>query len=169
MLHLQGGSPFPPNSMGSPQGGSREYPKFRRLEAGIIFTFPLPPIFPRILPLKTKRLLRILAGSCEMVADGCVIISILEAIIFQLLMFAKVYLGDSATLSFLQSIRRLVARSLGPSPFTMDSSRHKILEATMSIPPTYRHNYALPDSESALFLVDCFFSSVSWRLGNVTI
>ncbi|CZR68321.1 uncharacterized protein PAC_18220 [Phialocephala subalpina] len=43
-----------------------------------------------------------------------------------------VYVGDSATLSFLQTIRRLVEKRLGPSPFTTDTNRHKILEATVA-------------------------------------
>ncbi|KIM99984.1 hypothetical protein OIDMADRAFT_70834, partial [Oidiodendron maius Zn] len=71
------------------------------------------------------------------------------------------YLGDSATLSFLHSIRRLVANSLGPSPFTMDSSRYKILEAAISIPPSCQLNYALPDPEAAQYLVGSFFASIA--------
>lgn len=75
-----------------------------------------------------------------------------------------VYVGDSATLSFLQSIRILVASSLGPSLFTTDSSRNKILEATISIPHPYQQNFALPDLEAAQYLVNSFFSSVSYSL-----
>lgn len=73
--------------------------------------------------------------------------------------YLPVYLGDSAAVSFLQSIRRLVERKLGPSPFTLDSSRTKILEATISS-NSVQHNYALPNRESAQFMVDSFFANV---------
>lgn len=74
--------------------------------------------------------------------------------------YLPVYLGDSAILSFLQSIRRLVERKLGPSPFTLDSSRSRILEATISTSYSVQHNYALPNRESAQFMVDSFFANV---------
>jgi hypothetical protein len=74
--------------------------------------------------------------------------------------YLPVYLGDSAILSFLQSIRRLVERKLGPSPFTLDSSRSRILEATISTSDSVQHNYALPNLESAQFMVESFFANV---------
>lgn len=40
------------------------------------------------------------------------------------------YIGDSANLSFLQVIRRIVQDSLGPCAFTSDPSRHFIVEET---------------------------------------
>ncbi|KKK16237.1 fungal specific transcription factor domain protein [Aspergillus rambellii] len=39
------------------------------------------------------------------------------------------YIGDSASLSFLQSVRRIVSLSIGRCEFTEDSSRHSMLEA----------------------------------------
>ncbi|GAB7354298.1 hypothetical protein MBLNU459_g4818t1 [Dothideomycetes sp. NU459] len=45
-----------------------------------------------------------------------------------------VYIGDSASLSFLQSIRRLVTSSLGDCEFTTDPMRHSIVETTPSHP-----------------------------------
>lgn len=45
------------------------------------------------------------------------------------------YIGDSASLSFLQSIRRLVASSLGECEFTTDPMRHSIVE-TISHQPS---------------------------------
>lgn len=39
------------------------------------------------------------------------------------------YIGDSASLSFLQSVRRVVSSSIGRCDFTEDSSRHSMLEA----------------------------------------
>lgn len=45
------------------------------------------------------------------------------------------YVGDSASLSFLQSIRRLVASSLGDCEFTTDPMRHSILETVSPYHP----------------------------------
>ncbi|TVY44118.1 Thiamine repressible genes regulatory protein [Lachnellula occidentalis] len=73
----------------------------------------------------------------------------------------SVYLGDSATLSFLQTIRRLVEKRLGPSTFTTDAKRHKILEATVTGRDAVQHNYALPDRESARCMVDSFFTNTA--------
>ncbi|KAE9379652.1 hypothetical protein N431DRAFT_434576 [Stipitochalara longipes BDJ] len=70
-----------------------------------------------------------------------------------------VYLGDSATLSFLQTIRRLVEKRLGPSPFTIDVNRHKILEAAVASRDSVQLNYALPDRETARCMVDSFFTN----------
>lgn len=39
-----------------------------------------------------------------------------------------VYIGDSASLSFLQTIRRIVTSSIGPSSFTTDEQRHNLVE-----------------------------------------
>ncbi|THC89393.1 hypothetical protein EYZ11_011163 [Aspergillus tanneri] len=39
------------------------------------------------------------------------------------------YIGDSASLSFLQSVRRIVSSCIGNCEFTEDSSRHSMLEA----------------------------------------
>ncbi|KAH6672312.1 fungal-specific transcription factor domain-containing protein [Halenospora varia] len=71
------------------------------------------------------------------------------------------YLGDSATLSFLQSVRRLVASHLGRSSFTTDSNRHKILEVATSVSPSYQHNYSLPDLETAQYLINSAFESIT--------
>ncbi|KAI9373177.1 hypothetical protein BJX61DRAFT_533354 [Aspergillus egyptiacus] len=42
------------------------------------------------------------------------------------------YIGDSASLSFLQSVRRIVSMSIGRCEFTEDTSRHSMLEAFQS-------------------------------------
>lgn len=44
------------------------------------------------------------------------------------------YIGDSASLSFLQSVRRIVSASIGRCEFTEDNSRHSMLEAFQSNP-----------------------------------
>jgi hypothetical protein len=72
-----------------------------------------------------------------------------------------VYIGDSAPLSYLQTVRQLVTSVVGTSAFTIDPQRHKILEASVSTPPACHHTYTLPDREAAFFLVDSFFANVS--------
>jgi len=71
-----------------------------------------------------------------------------------------VYVGDSASLSFLQSIRRLVESNTASSAFTMDLDRHKLLEASFPV-ASHQQTHVLPDTETALFLVDSFFANVS--------
>lgn len=74
----------------------------------------------------------------------------------------KVYLGDSATLSYLQSIRRLVERSIGICSFTSDKLRNQFLEAS----PVFS-DPAKPESIPSLSLSDVseltkqFFIAVS--------
>ncbi|CAL5867781.1 uncharacterized protein PFLUO_LOCUS2001 [Penicillium psychrofluorescens] len=46
------------------------------------------------------------------------------------------YIGDSASLSFLQSVRRVVFSSIGRCDFTEDNSRHSMLEAYQNNPST---------------------------------
>ncbi|KAL1392542.1 fungal-specific transcription factor domain-containing protein [Phyllosticta capitalensis] len=67
------------------------------------------------------------------------------------------YIGDSATLSFLQLLRMMVENVVGPSAFTVDPRRHKITETPFSLPPNSRHTHLLPDKRTAYILVDSFF------------
>lgn len=67
------------------------------------------------------------------------------------------YIGDSATLSFLQLLRMMVETVAGGSPFTNDPRRHKIVEGQYSLPPGYRHTHLLPDLQTARVLADAFF------------
>lgn len=79
-----------------------------------------------------------------------------------LLSYATVYIGDSAPLSYLQTIRQLVGSVVGTSMFTVDPHRHNILEASMQAQPvTFQYAYTLPDREAALYLVESFFANVS--------
>ena len=71
------------------------------------------------------------------------------------------YVGDASTLSFLQIIRMIVETTTGPSPFTMDPERHRIAEPAMALPPDIRLNHLLPEKETALILIDSFFTHVS--------
>lgn len=70
-----------------------------------------------------------------------------------------VYLGESASLSYLDTIRRVVENTLGPSDFTRDSHKNKIVEGSIST--SRRATYVLPDREAAEFLIDSFLSNVS--------
>lgn len=67
------------------------------------------------------------------------------------------YIGDSATLSFLQLLRMMVETVAGPSPFTNDPRRHKIVEGHYSLPSGYQHIHLLPDLQTATILVESFF------------
>ncbi|KAF1925580.1 uncharacterized protein M421DRAFT_69655 [Didymella exigua CBS 183.55] len=67
------------------------------------------------------------------------------------------YIGDSATLSFLQLLRMMVETVTGDSAFTNDPRRHKIVEGQYSLPPGYRHTHLLPDMQTARVLADAFF------------
>ncbi|OLN94008.1 Filamentous growth regulator 27-like protein 1, partial [Colletotrichum chlorophyti] len=67
------------------------------------------------------------------------------------------YVGDSASLAYLQLIRMIVDASVGPSDFTLDPSRHKIMEATIAMPANIRPPHILPDRGTANALVDSFF------------
>ena len=76
------------------------------------------------------------------------------------------FIGDSANLSFLQSIRRLVRDSLGPCAFADDPLRHLLVEAT----PEGRGNWISeivkrptprPDPERARYLVRWYMRATS--------
>ncbi|KAL4977788.1 coma-domain-containing protein [Aspergillus desertorum] len=56
------------------------------------------------------------------------------------------YVGDSASLSFLQSVRRIVSLSIGRCEFTEDTSRHSMLEAFQSSSTTQIGPLAEPPS-----------------------
>ncbi|KAH8719215.1 fungal-specific transcription factor domain-containing protein [Phaeosphaeriaceae sp. PMI808] len=67
------------------------------------------------------------------------------------------YIGDSATLSFLQLLRMMVETVAGSSAFTNDPQRHKIVEGQYSLPSGYQHTQLLPDLQTAHVLVEAFF------------
>lgn len=71
------------------------------------------------------------------------------------------YLGDSATLSYLQFIRMIVESVDGPSQFTTDPSRHRLMEATTTLPPDMRPPVLLPDRKTAHVLVKAYFTNAS--------
>lgn len=57
------------------------------------------------------------------------------------------YIGDSASLSFLQSVRRVVSSSIGRCEFTEDNSRHSMLEAFQNNPSTQPGPLVPPPSD----------------------
>ena len=77
-----------------------------------------------------------------------------------------IYIGDASTLSFLQLLRMIVETAVGPSPFTLDPERHKIIETPFSLPPDTELTHLLPEKYTALILVDSFFVNVSIRLNQ---
>ena len=72
-----------------------------------------------------------------------------------------IYFGDASTLSFLQLLRMVVETAVGPSSFSMDPERHRIMETPISLPPKTELTHLLPEKQTALILVDSFFVNVS--------
>lgn len=74
-----------------------------------------------------------------------------------------VYVGDTATLAYLQIVRMLFEPFLGGgSDFTNDGLRHTILEKKMiPLPVNMRHSTVLPDRPTTEALVESFFVNVS--------
>ncbi|KXG51359.1 Copper fist DNA-binding [Penicillium griseofulvum] len=67
------------------------------------------------------------------------------------------YIGDSASLSFLQSLRRVVTSSIGRCEFTEDNSRHSMLEAFQSNPSTQPGALVTPPSNDDAQKLACQF------------
>ena len=80
-----------------------------------------------------------------------------------------IYIGDASTFSFLQLLRMIVETTVGPSPFTIDPKRHKMLEVKLSLPPDTGLTRLLPEKQTALVLVDSFFLNVSIKLVKFSI
>jgi hypothetical protein len=55
----------------------------------------------------------------------------------------------------------IVESIAGPSPFTLDPQRHRIVETTASLPGNMRNTFLLPDKDTADVLVEAFFVNVS--------
>jgi hypothetical protein len=56
----------------------------------------------------------------------------------------------------------------GPSPFTLDPRRHRIVESASALPPNIRNTHLLPDKATALVLVKSFFMNVNFLLSNTS-
>ncbi|KAI9891116.1 MAG: hypothetical protein M1814_003315 [Vezdaea aestivalis] len=70
-----------------------------------------------------------------------------------------VYIGESATLSFLQLLRLLVENLAGESAFTRDPRRHHIIESSFGLPLGLKHTHVLPDRVTADVLVESYFTN----------
>lgn len=73
---------------------------------------------------------------------------------------AVVYIGDSASLSYLQLIRIIVESIAGQSPFTLDPRRHRIMENNITLPPHVHTPQLLPDRQTADVLIESYFINV---------
>ncbi|KAI1640942.1 fungal-specific transcription factor domain-containing protein [Biscogniauxia mediterranea] len=71
------------------------------------------------------------------------------------------YVGDSASLSYLQWIRMIVEHISGPSDFTVDPRRHMIMENTIPLPLDIRPTGILPDQRTANVLINSFFTNTA--------
>jgi hypothetical protein len=73
------------------------------------------------------------------------------------------YIGDSASLSFLQSVRRVVTSSIGRCEFTEDNSRHSMLEAFQNNPSSQQPGPLVtpPNNEEAQHLAHQFVLATS--------
>lgn len=80
----------------------------------------------------------------------------------RILLMCIVYLGDSASLSYLDTIRRLVESITGSCSFTNDIHKGEFVEGSLST--SLRPTCVLPDREAAEFLLDSFFSNVSFDI-----
>ncbi|CAK7230154.1 hypothetical protein SCUCBS95973_007476 [Sporothrix curviconia] len=67
------------------------------------------------------------------------------------------YVGDSATLSFLHLFRTMVEKITGESSFTNDPSRGNIVENLVSLPASIHPPCMLPDRTTADVLIESFF------------
>ncbi|KAI1335514.1 fungal-specific transcription factor domain-containing protein [Xylariaceae sp. FL0016] len=71
------------------------------------------------------------------------------------------YVGDSASLSYLQWIRMIVENISGPSDFTVDPRRHMIMENTIPLPQDLRPTGVLPDQRTANILIGSYFTNTA--------
>jgi hypothetical protein len=73
----------------------------------------------------------------------------------------EVYIGDSAALSFLQTIRKLVQNTIGPTRFSADPLRHFMLEHTIPTHSSTLETQDFPDIFYARAAAEAYFASVS--------
>lgn len=69
------------------------------------------------------------------------------------------FVGDSANISFVQLLRMMVETIFGPSAFTLDPERHRMIDTSdeVSLDPSVRH--LLPGYETTCLLVKAFFTN----------
>ncbi|KAF2796944.1 hypothetical protein K505DRAFT_192414, partial [Melanomma pulvis-pyrius CBS 109.77] len=73
----------------------------------------------------------------------------------------KVYIGDAAALSFLQTIRHFVQRQMGPNVFSSDPRRHSMLEQGVPAQTVRMEARDFPELTYAKEAAEAYFASVS--------
>ena len=72
-----------------------------------------------------------------------------------------IYIGDASSLSFVQKLRTLVNKVIGPNSFSEDPARHMITEAKLSLGPNMVLTYSMPERRTSIMLVGYYFTNVS--------
>ena len=72
----------------------------------------------------------------------------------------KIYVGDAATITFLQIIRQIVESTVGECPLTQDPKRNELTEVHLKLPSDVHLTHQLPQKQTALILVDAYFTHV---------
>ena len=72
----------------------------------------------------------------------------------------KIYVGDAATITFLQVIRQIVESTVGECPLTQDPKRNELTEVHLKLPSDVQLTHQLPQKQTALILVDAYFTHV---------
>ncbi|KAH8176268.1 fungal specific transcription factor domain-containing protein [Sarocladium implicatum] len=68
------------------------------------------------------------------------------------------FIGEPSTLALLQTIRIIVEGTVGPSPFTEDSQRHRLLDSPRPRKTSVTPTAALPNRKKAKMLAHSFFT-----------
>ena len=71
-----------------------------------------------------------------------------------------IYVGDAATITFLQIVRQIVESAVGGCALTQDPKRNEITEVHLKLPPDVHLTHQLPTKQTALILVDAYFTHV---------
>lgn len=71
-----------------------------------------------------------------------------------------IYVGDAATITFLQIIRQIVESTVGECPLTQDPKRNELTEVHLKLPADVHLTHQLPQKQTALILVDAYFTHV---------
>lgn len=72
----------------------------------------------------------------------------------------QIYVGDAATIAFLQIIRQIVESNVGVCALTQDPKRDELTEVHLKLPANVHLTYQLPEKQTALILVDAYFTQV---------
>ena len=79
----------------------------------------------------------------------------------------SIYVGDAATITFLQIMRQIVQSNVGDCALTQDPKRNEITETHLKLPTDVHLTYQLPRKQTALILVDAYFTHVRYKTTSV--